>query len=160
MFHNLSRLRYDPHCVRRCIIPITIHGSFSRRLHFLPGEPTSTHAQQRHYLCHFYDNTVRCIIGGRSRIRCSLHRRSACCWTPHHLNQYGIPAASHYDFMRQHIRHWTSKRHHQVEAQQGNRHEIPLDSRSYPPKPIRHRIHPYERKHRRLHDKESAKGTS
>ncbi len=61
----------------------------------------------------------------------------------------------------QHFSDLTSQRHHQAKAQQGHRHEVSLDSRSHPPKPIRHHnIHPYKRKHRRLHDKESAEGAS
>jgi hypothetical protein len=78
---------------------------------------------------------IPCIVSSADEAEYtgSIHRRSTCCWAPHHLNRYGIPAAAHYDSMRQHICHWTSKPHHQAEAQQDNRHEISLDSRSYSP---------------------------
>jgi hypothetical protein len=35
-------------------------------LHFLPGEPTLTHARQRHHFCHHYDHSLRCIIRGEA----------------------------------------------------------------------------------------------
>ena len=151
-------MRHDPLRIRRSLVLIPIARSLRRWLHILPRQFRPAHAHQWHHLRHLHHHPVRRSIRRRSRVRCTIHRRSTCRRSSHHLNGLGVSAATHNYLVRQHHRHRFSKRQHQNETKQGNRHAIPLDPGPRSSKSILSRIHPFERKYRRLHDQEPAEG--
>jgi hypothetical protein len=158
-------MRYDPLRILRRLVLIQIARSLRRRLHILPRQHRSAHAHQQHNIHHLHHHPVCRSLRRRSRVRSTIHRRKHAAGLRTILADLGYPQppttilcdnTTAIGLANDNIKMKRSKaidmRFHWI------RDCVP-GPRS--PKPILPRLHPHERKHRRLrlHDEEPAEGT-